>query len=133
MRKNRESVLFYFALLLLAGVLFYNIFSTPVLYRAKVSPEKPALDYAVSAAESSTNITELVPSSAASEAEPGKVNINTAGQEELESLPGTGEARARAIIEERRKNGAFASVHDLTRVPGIGEKIYEKLKNNITV
>lgn len=51
-----------------------------------------------------------------------KVNINTATQAELESLPGIGETTARKIIADRSSNGPFKSVEDLTRVSGIGDK-----------
>jgi competence protein ComEA len=50
----------------------------------------------------------------------GPVNVNTATAAELESLPGVGPATATAIVDERTRNGPFASVDDLERVPGIG-------------
>lgn len=53
---------------------------------------------------------------------PGRViNLNTAGVEELDTLPGIGPATARAIIEERGRRGRFDSVEDLLDVRGIGE------------
>lgn len=61
------------------------------------------------------------------------VNINTAGVEELDSLAGIGLATAQAIIDEREANGPFASVEDIQRVSGIGEKKFEKLKESICV
>jgi competence protein ComEA len=48
------------------------------------------------------------------------VNVNTAGQKELESLPGIGPSKATAIIEYRNANGPFASCAKLDDVPGIG-------------
>lgn len=48
------------------------------------------------------------------------VNINTASQSELETLPGIGPSKAAAIIEYRSQNGAFASIDQLDDVPGIG-------------
>lgn len=62
-----------------------------------------------------------------------KININTASQEELESLPGIGPAKAKAIIDYRKKNGKFRSKGDIIKVKGIGKKIYEKIKNRIDV
>lgn len=62
-----------------------------------------------------------------------KVNINTATLEELETLPGVGEATAQAIIQERTDNGPFVSTEDIQRVSGIGEKKYAKLKDYICV
>lgn len=61
------------------------------------------------------------------------VNINTAGADELDTLPGVGPATAQAIIEERESGGPFASVEDIQRVSGIGEKKFEKLKDSICV
>lgn len=61
------------------------------------------------------------------------VNINTAGQSELESLPGIGPSLAKKIMEFRQKNGGFKNVSDLVAVPGIGEKKFEQLKNLVTV
>lgn len=61
------------------------------------------------------------------------VNINVATVDELDSLPGIGEATALAIIEEREANGAFASIEDLMRVSGVGEKKFEKLRDLICV
>ena len=63
----------------------------------------------------------------------GKVNINTAGSEELQSLPGVGPAIASRIIDYRNTNGSFQSVEEIKSVSGIGEKIYEKLKDEICV
>jgi competence protein ComEA len=61
------------------------------------------------------------------------VNINTAGQSELETLPGIGPSLAQKIVEFRTKNGNFKAASDLMAVPGIGEKKYESLKSMITV
>jgi competence protein ComEA len=61
------------------------------------------------------------------------VNINTATQSELESLPGVGPSLAKKIVEFRQKNGGFKNPSDLMAVQGIGEKKYEQLKNLISV
>lgn len=63
----------------------------------------------------------------------GLVNINTASAEELQTLSGIGPSMAQSIIDERTKNGAFASVEDLMRVSGIGEKKLAKIKDCICV
>jgi len=56
------------------------------------------------------------------------VDINTAGIPELESVPGIGKSLAQRIVTFREKNGAFASVDELLKVQGIGEKSLERLR-----
>ena len=63
----------------------------------------------------------------------GLVNINTASVSELQTLSGIGPSMAQSIIDERTQNGAFASVDDLMRVSGIGEKKLAKIKDCICV
>jgi len=63
----------------------------------------------------------------------GRININTAGVAELDSLPGIGPAKAQAIIDYRDQNGPFRSVDDLVNVPGIGAKTLETIRDQITV
>jgi len=59
------------------------------------------------------------------------VNINTANQEELETLPGIGPTKARAIIEYRRAEGSFQTPEELQEVSGIGPKTWEGLKDRV--
>lgn len=63
----------------------------------------------------------------------GLININTANQEELESLPGIGAVRAKAIIAYRTQNGYFLTINDLLKVNGIGETTFDALKQLVTV
>lgn len=63
----------------------------------------------------------------------GKVNINTASAEQLDTLPGVGESTAQKIIADREANGPFSSPEDLKRVSGIGDKKYAELADLITV
>lgn len=62
----------------------------------------------------------------------GPVNVNTAGQLELESLPGIGPALASRIIEFRERNGSFRSVEELEAVQGISARMVEDLRPLIT-
>ena len=63
----------------------------------------------------------------------GKVDINTAGLEELQTLPGIGATKSSAIIEYREKNGNFAKIEDIKNVSGIGSNTFDNLKDKITV
>ena len=63
----------------------------------------------------------------------GKVNINTAGVDELVALPGIGKAYAERIVEYRQKNGPFKKVEDILNVRGIGEKTFDRIKDRLTI
>ena len=62
-----------------------------------------------------------------------KVNINTATVKELVSLKGIGEKKAESIVEYREKIGSFAMIDELKGVKGIGDKIFNKIKNHIAI
>ena len=57
-----------------------------------------------------------------------RLDINTAGEAELELLPGIGAGRARAIVRERERRGTFHSVWELTEVPGITKALVQRLE-----
>lgn len=66
-------------------------------------------------------------------AEKKKVNINTAGKEELMTLRGIGASRAEDIIAYREKHGSFQKIEDIMKVSGIKDAAFEKIKEDITV
>lgn len=88
-----------------------------------------------SVAESNTVVsnTEETITPAASTLEAGLVDLNTATLEQLQTLNGIGETRAKAILEYREKHGPFTKKEDIMQVPGIKEGIYKKLQNQIAV
>ena len=61
------------------------------------------------------------------------LSVNTAGEAELESLPGIGPVLARRIVAHRRSHGPFGRLEDLLRVEGIGPKLLERLKPLVVV
>ena len=63
----------------------------------------------------------------------GLVNLNTAGVEALCTLPGIGEAKAKAIVAYREANGAFERVEDIMKVSGIKESAYNQIKELVVV
>ena len=61
------------------------------------------------------------------------VNINKANKDEMTKIPGIGEAKADKIIAYRNENGLFKSIEDIKNVSGIGQSIYDKIKDYITI
>lgn len=72
-------------------------------------------------------------SSASKEGASGLVNINTADETLLMTLPGIGEAKAKSIIAYRTDKGSFAKVEDIMNIPGIKQAVYDKIKDVICV
>ena len=62
-----------------------------------------------------------------------KININTATIEELDTLPGVGEATANKILNHRNESGNFKSIEEIKNVNGIGDKKYENIKELICI
>ena len=62
-----------------------------------------------------------------------QININTATIEELDTLPGVGEATANKIVNHRSENGEFKSIEEIKNVNGIGDKKFEEIKNLICI
>ena len=73
-----------------------------------------------------------VPPGVAQAAQEQPVDLNAASAEELESLPGIGPAKAKAIVEYRAKQ-RFSTAEELMQVQGVGAKLFEQLKDRITV
>ena len=67
-----------------------------------------------------------------SNAKQGKVNINTATLEELQTIKGIGKKKAEAILQYRKEHGAFRSKEDLLQVKGIGKKALEAIESQVT-
>ena len=66
-------------------------------------------------------------------ADDGKVNINTAGLQQLMTLPGIGENRAGDIIAWREEHGGFKEISDIKKVSGIKDAVFEKIRDKIVV
>lgn len=61
------------------------------------------------------------------------LSINTATVEELQTLPGIGEAKAKSIIQYREEHGEFKEIQELKNVDGIGDSIFDQIKDHITL
>ena len=101
----------------------------------KNNENTPAESYvtAASGGVNSKEATNSTQSSSTSDTSSKKVNINTATQEELDTLPGIGPSIASKIIDYREQNGKFNSIEEIKEVSGIGEAKYEKIKASITI
>lgn len=77
--------------------------------------------------------TQTSSSSQLSSSEGGKVNLNTATKDELKTVPGIGDVTAQKIIDFREKNGGFKTIDDLKKIDRIGEKTFEKFKDNVDI
>ena len=75
----------------------------------------------------------FAPVYAQSTASKARININTAPASELESLPRIGPKVAQRIVDFRTKNGNFKKVEEIMKVQGIGEKVFDQIKDLITV
>lgn len=130
-----EKILIIIALVLFAGIIFYNAFYIPpatiptVIYLDKdpdnfqddtKSIDEDSDSQNSKSSDSSPNIS-------------GKININTASAAELDELPGVGEAIAKKIVEYREYNGNFSSIEEIKNVSGIGDSKFEKMKDYICV
>ena len=62
-----------------------------------------------------------------------KININKASLSELKLLPNIGDAKAQAIIDYRNSVGIFKTINDIKNVSGIGDSLFDKIKDLITV
>lgn len=88
--------------------------------------EQPQVSAAGSANASSSG-------SASSSQSGGLVNINTADETLLKTLPGIGEQKAKAIISYRQDGGSFSRIEDIMKVPGIKDGAFNKIRDMITV
>ena len=62
-----------------------------------------------------------------------KININSASFDQLQSLNGIGQKKAQAIIDYRNEHGSFETIEEIMNVKGIGQGIFDKVKNSIEV
>lgn len=122
MVKKQEIFLLVICLISSVAVVSFNLFSSPSVYdRVKIEVKEEKTTVVSSQPERENNSIN------------GKININTATKEDLLKIKFIGDKKADAIIEYRKENGDFNTVEELKKVPGIGEKIYQKIKDKIEV
>lgn len=126
--KKHELLLLSLACVFCAAFFFYSMFDSPK-YNSITATLKDTKHYTAASAAYSEQDTAPVPPTESS----GKINLNTATAEQLETLEGIGKVKAAAIIEYRESNGRFRRVEELLSVDGITEKILVKNIDKLTV
>lgn len=76
---------------------------------------------------------ENLPSTSTGSSGGGLINVNSASAKELEDLPGIGPALAQCIVDHREDHGPFATIEEIMDVRGIGQGVFEDIKELITV
>jgi comEA protein len=160
-QRKPEHILIAIALIVVAGMVLWSVWSTPELsglsaagyVQAEPGTVQPVVpdDVSGSLPPSSPGDSALAPDTDAGERSapsseqstkktssapptvPGKININLAGKDELIRITGIGEVKAQAIIDYRTQIGRFQKIEDIMNVNGIGEKTFEKMRDEITV
>ncbi|MDR0404309.1 MAG: helix-hairpin-helix domain-containing protein [Oscillospiraceae bacterium] len=123
-QKKQIRFLVAVALILCAGVVFYNIFFIPEV-------DAPNIVYIDSEMEKNNELASISKNETPND---GKININSCSAEELsKSLPGVGMSIAERIVKKREENGPFLNIDDIKNVNGIGKKKFEKIKDFICV
>lgn len=126
-----EKLILFAIFLVFAGIVVAFAFKWNYVEEDTSSDAVTSFQYVTSSKTDSTSTGEST--SDTSSVAVGKININTATAEELDSIPEIGPSKAKAIIEYRETEGEFSEIEDIMNVSGIGEKTFEKLKDYITV
>ena len=120
------------ALFICILILAFTYFTSPPVQVLLLSAEEMP-DISSETMTSSFVVTSAEASEITSADSVGKINLNTATAEQLETLPGIGPALAERILAYREAYGPFSAVEDLLRVSGIGEKTLESVRDYIAV
>lgn len=127
--KQRIGIALLCLILVLSGILMIKGEAKQAKFEENVLGEqtetKNFVEKSNPIAESSKNVSENKPV--------GKVNINTASIEELDTLPGIGEKTAQKIIDYRKSHGGFKTLIEIKEVSGIGDAKYEDVKGLISI
>lgn len=147
--SRQKRILILLASVVCAAMIGYNAFYVPDATIAWVQNASSALSVSRSSAVEenrtgsiplsssllqSKSSSDLSGSSAAASGMKGKININTASEEELsDGLDGIGDVLSKRIVEYRENHGPFYSIEEIKNVSGIGDKIFAQIRGSITV
>ncbi len=123
-RKKLLRGLFLVIICITCGIMYVNRHSPDTV----IDVSEPAVE-----AETEADITPSPQMTDARDIGPQLIDINRAGVAELMTLNGIGEKKAMSIVEFRTKNGLFASIEDIMKVPGIKEGTFSKIRDMIKV
>ncbi len=126
-----EKLILFAVFLVFAGIVVTFAFKWNYVEDGTDSSDAVSFQYKTSSKVNQTTVDEST--SVNNSMVSNKININTATVEELESLPGIGPAKAKAIVNYRETESVFIEIEDIMNVSGIGQKTYESLKDYITV
>lgn len=116
------KILISSAVMMLAVIILYNAFFVPEVSPVVISEAQNSDFKSVDKGEKSKKKFN------------GKININTASEDEIsENLSGIGPSIAKRIVDYRKSKGGFSSPEELMNIKGVGKKVFEKIKNDITV
>lgn len=133
--RTQIGIILFSAAAILLGLISFIVLEAPreLVSDVRIKSSSEACSSSVSSISEHNTPDDTAATSISSRAEDSRINLNTATQEELMSLDGIGEVLAGRIIAYREQNGGFAAIEELKNVYGIGEKIFEKIRNKITV
>ncbi|MBN1448892.1 MAG: ComEA family DNA-binding protein [Bacteroidetes bacterium] len=136
--RNETLVLMFLFAVIAAGSIISELRPTPAIGSVDVRSVYRSADtlFAQRSAPRETeqqNGTEPLPEPSAPLTTQARVNLNTAGERELTTLPGIGPATARKILDYRQEHGPFRTVDDLVKVKSIGSKKLQHIRQLITV
>ncbi|EQB62858.1 MAG: hypothetical protein RBG1_1C00001G0437 [candidate division Zixibacteria bacterium RBG-1] len=138
--QERKALIFLTVVLLLgSGITLYKKYHSDFAPELLLKPKAKVVESNLSqqdlnsVADTSTVIPKETSPPQLSEEKIRQVNLNSATQEELENLPSIGPVLAKRIIEYRNQKGGFKTIEEVKQVHGIGNKIFGKIKNYISV
>ena len=97
------------------------------------TPKRGPIVEEVQSAAPTVEETSIAEENGMTQEDSGRVDLNTASAQELETLPGIGPVLAQRIIDYRETNGGFRTTEELLDIKGIGEKTYAKLADYVEV
>lgn len=128
--KDRIGILLLCIILVLSGIILIKDKSETGTITENVSQKQNQFDSSDESVKSSSITSSQNSSNNKVE---GKININKASIEELDTLPGIGEKTAQKIIDYRNSNGPFKSIESIKDVSGIGDSKYNEIKDRISI